>query len=163
MNKYENGKIYKIVNDDIPDKVYYGSTIKKLYKRFSGHKYESKIKNKTITSKELFEKGEPRIELVEEYPCSSRKELEVRERYYIENNKCVNKTIPTRTDEEYFKSHREEAKLNSHRYREKHKERINEKQKEKFNCECGGKYTYSSKARHKKTKKHLEFENKIDI
>ena len=161
MNKYENGKIYKLVNDDMPDKVYYGSTIQKLSVRFSGHKSESKRKNKS--SKILFEKGEPRIELIEDYPCSSKIELEKRERFYIENNKCVNKCIPGRTNKEYFKFHREDRLLYANNYREKHKERIHRQKKEKFNCECGGRYVCSSKARHKKTKKHLEFENKIDI
>jgi len=38
-------------------------------------------------------------------------------------------------------------------YREVNKE----KRKEKFNCECGGKYTYTHKIEHMKTKKHLKY------
>ena len=35
-----------------------------------------------------------------------------------------------------------------------HIERIREKQNEKINCVCGGKYTMSHKAKHFKTNKH---------
>jgi hypothetical protein len=31
------------------------------------------------------------MELVEDYPCESRKELEEREAYYINNYECINK------------------------------------------------------------------------
>jgi len=45
-------------------------------------------------------------------------------------------------------------------YGEKNKQAIAEKMKEKFNCECGGKYTNAHKAKHYKTNKHIEFMNK---
>ena len=50
-NKYQNGKIYKIVNDSIPG-VYYGSTIKTLEERLRGHKNDCKKNN--CSSSELF-------------------------------------------------------------------------------------------------------------
>ena len=37
------------------------------------------------------------------------------------------------------------------------KDKFSDKRKQKFNCECGGKYTHSHKSQHLKTKKHLEF------
>ena len=40
-------------------------------------------------------------------------------------------------------------------YREKNQDKI----KEKLNCECGGKFTYSNKSMHLKSKKHLNFIN----
>ena len=178
MNKYEKGKIYKIVNDDIPDKVYYGSTIGKLNIRFSNHNNSYN----TCSSKILFEKGQPRIELVEEYPCSSKRELLVRERFYIENNECVNIKIPSRTHgeyhriwytenkekvlnrvKEYSKIHREDKKLYATNYYHKNIEIIKKKREEKIQCECGFISVKSNLKRHKKSKKHLEFENKIDI
>ncbi len=161
MNKYENGKIYKIVNDDMPDKVYYGSTIGKLNHRFSNHNNSYN----TCSSKILFEKGQPRIELVEEYPCSSKRELEVRERFYIENNKCVNKCIPTRTQKEYreIPKNKEIMKKLSFNHYQKHKERIKKHRQEKIECECGSIIARGHISEHKKSKKHLEFENKIDI
>ena len=97
MPNYELGKIYKIVNDNIPGKVYYGSTSQKyLSTRFSRHKH----KNNKCTSRELFIVEGARIELVETFPCNSVYELKNRERYYIENYECVNKKVPNRTQSE---------------------------------------------------------------
>ena len=198
-NKYQNGKIYKLVCDKSP-LVYYGSTIKPLSRRLTHHKV-----SKCCSSRELFKLGNVSIELVEEYPCNSKKELQERERIYIEfmlnnfNHKIIcNERIPGRTPEEwridnrdeinekrrkyyetnrdkskeYYKANRDTLKERSREYhkanREKnneqskvyHKENretINKKQREKFDCECGGRYTRSSKARHMKTKKHLAY------
>ena len=36
----------------------------------------------------------------------------------------------------------------------------NEKKKEKFSCECGGKYTHEHKKRHERTSLHIKFLNK---
>ena len=33
----------------------------------------------------------------------------------------------------------------------------NEKKKEKFSCECGGKYTHEHKKRHERTSLHIKF------
>ncbi len=46
------------------------------------------------------------------------------------------------------------------RYQEK-KEEIKKKQNEKFNCECGGRYSNSTKARHLRTKRHMKYIDKI--
>jgi hypothetical protein len=44
------------------------------------------------SSKILFEKyDDVRIELIEEYPCKNKMQLNKREGYYIRNNDCVNK------------------------------------------------------------------------
>jgi hypothetical protein len=51
-------------------------------------------------------------------------------------------------DKEYYKNNKEYYQ----EYYKNNQERINEK----FNCICGGKYTYSAKARHYKTAKHLQ-------
>jgi hypothetical protein len=51
--------------------------------------------------------------LVENYSCNSKKELETRERYYIENNECVNKNMPTRTMKEYQEENKEKIKKKS--------------------------------------------------
>ena len=156
MNKYEKGKIYKIVNDNMPDKVYYGSTIQKLNDRFNNHRC---INNNNTRTKELFEKGEPRIELVEDYPCSSKIELEKRERFYIENNKCVNKTIPTRSRKEYREKPENKKRQKEYWAAPENKNRQKEYERKrlsfKITCECGSIISKKHIARHKKTKKHL--------
>jgi len=91
--KYKNGKIYKIV-DDTNGNVYYGSTQKTLNRRLSDHKYDYKRREKenhTRKSSIIIHNGSYHIELVEDFPCEYRKELEERESYYINNFPCVNK------------------------------------------------------------------------
>jgi hypothetical protein len=87
-NKYQRGKIYKIV-DNAYNMCYYGSTINMLCQRMSLHREQYK-KNilKCLTKKIFDEYGleNCKIELVENYPCNSRNELEAREGHYIKNN-----------------------------------------------------------------------------
>lgn len=116
------GKIYKIVNDDIPDKVYYGSTIQPLCKRYYTHRTTT-----NCTSNELFKIGKPKIILVENYPCETLEDLRQREQYYILNNKCVNKLVPR--NKEQAKEHRRQyTTAYSGYYYEKNKERLNKKE-----------------------------------
>jgi predicted GIY-YIG superfamily endonuclease len=100
---YSKGKIYKIVHQ-ASGLVYYGSTCSTLKKRFTDHK--SKLK---CSSKKLFQYDDtiPEIFLVEEYPCESKEELLRRERFYMENNECVNIFLPIRPKTEYYKDNRE--------------------------------------------------------
>jgi hypothetical protein len=54
-----------------------------------------------------------------------KKYLQERERWFIENNECINKYIPLRSVGEYRNSHKEQ----SQEYRDKHKEERKEKDK----------------------------------
>lgn len=112
MPDYSKGMIYKIYNDSIPDKVYYGSTIQPLHKRLFQHK---KWNNK-CTSHILFPNA--KIVLVEKFSCKDKIELEKRERFYIENNECVNKNIPYRSEEEK-KQLLKEWRINNKEYKSK--------------------------------------------
>ena len=89
---YSQGKIYKLYSKE-GDLCYIGSTIQPLWRRLKVHKYPSN----GCRSKELFEKYESiEIELLEDYPCNYRYELEAREKMYIlKTDNCVNKNVPT--------------------------------------------------------------------
>lgn len=131
MPDYANGKIYKLVNDEL-NLTYYGSTTSQLYKRLFNHKHQAK--NKRFTSWKLFESGKVEIVLVEECPCENKEQLNRRERFYIENNECVNKLIPTRTakeyKEKYYKDNLEYFKEMNKKYRETHKDELVKSKKE---------------------------------
>ena len=169
MPDYQLSKIYKLhcilENDDEP-LVYYGSTIEPyLSTRLSKHKdkYRSYINNKYhfVTSFKLFDKygiNNVLITLVELFPCNSKAELHSRERYFIENNKCVNKNIPTRTDKEYREANKEQLIIKSKEYREANKEQINKKN----TCVCNGKYTNNHKSEHLKSNKHITYLNSLN-
>ena len=182
MPDYSKGKIYKIYNDSIPDKVYYGSTVNTLTKRFGQHKDKFHL----CTSKQLFPNA--KIVLVEKIPCNDKDELTKRERWYIENNECVNKYIPGRTQKEYREDNKDKKKQyyqankkkfseqskkwsednkdkikeKRKKYRETNKEKIKEKQnqyyetkKEKIGCKvCKSMVSKGNFSQHCKTKKH---------
>jgi len=86
MLNYEKSKIYKIVSDEQPGLVFYGSTCNVLSSRLFQHKKKG-IKCK---SHRLFD-GTAKIFLVEYFPCHSKNELYARERWWVENNECINK------------------------------------------------------------------------
>ena len=170
MPDYQEAKIYRIVNDNIPDKVYYGSTCQNLSMRMAGHRadYRNTKKYENLTSKQLFESGKPVIVLVENFPCNSKEELHKRERFYIENNSCVNKQIPGRTIKEWREENKELLKQKNKEYNIKNKERNNrrgkewreknpEKSNEKMTCECGKTFIKRNITRHNKSARHQEF------
>ena len=91
---YSQGKIYKLTAGDL---TYYGSTTITLNKRFTQHEQDAKNNNNRASQK-LFETGEKVIiELIEDYPCKSKRELLLREGYYHLNFECVNKNIAGRS------------------------------------------------------------------
>lgn len=132
---YENGKIYKLWS---PSKnlVYYGSTIETLEERLANHKYNYKSYKKTnhyYSSFLVLECEDYKIELVEEYPCNNKTELEKKEGEYIRANECVNFRIAGRTKQEYMNDTKEQKKqydkIYKKQYSEKHKEELKEKDK----------------------------------
>ena len=112
MRNYNQGKIYKIVCN-ITGLTYYGSTCEpRLSRRLAKHRsnynnYFNGGTSRYVTSYKVLENGDCDIILIENYPCNSNDELTSRERYYIENNECVNKIIPSRTVQEWYEAKKE--------------------------------------------------------
>lgn len=106
MVKYENAKIYIIV-DNAKGNIYIGSTweptlAKRLAKHVGNYKDYKNDKYHYVTLFDIIKIGDYNIILLEHVEiCKSKDELHARERYYIENNECVNKCMPTRTKQEY--------------------------------------------------------------
>ncbi len=175
LERYSKGKIYKIV-DNTNGNIYVGSTCKTLSNRLAKHRgnYKEYLKGQRryITSFKIIENGDFDIILLEKVNAKTKDELKAKERYYIDTLDCVNKVIPGRTKQEYdkiyYEQNREKKRQQCKQYREKNKERIRETNKiyntmnkekhcQKFDCECGGKYTYYQKSTHFKTKKHQNY------
>ena len=131
MVNYKTAKIYRLVNDEL-GLTYYGSTCNELRKRFWSHKAKAKAKYKECSSYKLFESGECKIYLVEKVPCTDKIELTQRERYYIENNECVNKQIPGRTQKEYNYDNKEQLTKKKKEYQEANKELLAKQRKEHY-------------------------------
>jgi group I intron endonuclease len=87
--KYENGKIYKLVNSCNND-IYIGSTITPLWQRFNQHKCNSKNPEKTSKLYCMMrEVGADHfsIVLIEAYSCETERELHEREDFFIDTLK----------------------------------------------------------------------------
>lgn len=87
MVNYQNGKIYKIISNQI-DKVYIGSTTQPLCERLAGHRnnYKRYLANKDpyMTSFELIKYDDAKIILLENYPCKNKEELCSKEQDWID-------------------------------------------------------------------------------
>ena len=177
-NKYQRGKIYKIISNQTND-VYYGSTIEPyLTNRLSKHRqsYKSWLNGKYCytTSFEIVKFEDAKIILVEDFSCNTKDHLLAREQYYIDNNDCVNKRNSLRTEsrsvynKEYRKENKEKILKYLKQYREENKEKISqykkqyyEKNKTKINeqcdCVCGSIVLKIDIRRHERSKHHQEF------
>ena len=150
-NKYQEGKIYKIVCN-ISGEVYIGSTKNTLENRLGKH-----ICDTHCMSKQIIERGDYEIILIKNYPCNSRYELEEEEAKYIRNNNCINRCIPHRTSTQYYQDNKNKLLEKQNKYREDNKAKINKQKAEKITCECGCIVRMGGLYNHRKTKKHLKF------
>lgn len=158
MVNYQNSKIYKIVCDKT-GLVYYGSTVQKLSDRLSGHKRkEGNVGVNQCMTKNMIN---PKIYLVEDYPCDRKEQLLMRERYYIENNECCNLCIPGRTRKEYREDNKEYLSEKKKEYTKKNKEKKKEYDSEynqkRYDCSCGASVKIKNKNRHESGGRHKEF------
>ena len=182
-NKYQQGKIYMIKSNQT-DKVYIGSTIRPLDVRFKSH--EDRVGEKSTTSYMILEYDDAYIELIEEYPCETKLELQSREGYYIRlyGDRIVNKKIIGRTDKEYIKywknnnkekvrEYNKQWNIDNKQYFEDNRETIREynkqyyelnrkkqlqKQGEKIQCSiCNSTVSRGNISSHKKSKKCKSF------
>ena len=176
--KLNQAKIYKII-DNTNGNEYIGSTCHSLKKRLIKHKNSYKMFLKgtynNVSSFDIIKNGDYKIKLIENCNIKTKQELLARERYYIENNECVNKLIPGRYNKgtqhyqkQYYIENKDKININHKQYYNDNKDKINinkkqyyndnkDKYNEKFDCECGSKYTKNHKSRHIKTLKHQEF------
>jgi len=167
--KYLDGKIYKLIckKDNL---IYIGSTIKTLNSRLSSHK------NKTnpCVSKKIINNGDYEIILLELYPCMCKRELEKREQLWIDNMDCINFQRSYLSKEErkdylknhkieYLKNNKEKIYKANRQWSSINKDELYKRRNEKFECECGGKYTKRNKSSHCKSKKHIDYISKNNI
>ena len=160
MPDYQKAKIYKLWSPQgEEDEVYYGSTCNDLRYRKSQHKNKSHI----CKSKILFEKyDDVRIELVEDYPCNNKQELNKKEGEFIKNNKCLNKVIPDRTKQEWYEDNKEKITKQTKEWIEKNKEKLTEYRKEYYqnNKEHISKWIKNNRDKINETQKEWNKKNK---
>lgn len=125
INKYHNGRIYKIVSHQTSD-VYIGSTCRSLKERLREHRkhYKGYLNGKYhyVTSYEILKYDDHDIILLEYFKCLNKEELHARERYYIESMTCVNKIVPGRTIQQWREDNKDVIADKSKQYRNDNKE-----------------------------------------
>tara|TARA_R110000803_G_scaffold142297_1_gene208628 strand:- start:7 stop:636 length:630 start_codon:yes stop_codon:yes gene_type:complete len=142
------GYIYKIhcnkTNED-----YYGSTA--YIHRVSSHKCSTdlNLSKRQCTSRQIIDRNDWTFTIIEEVEYEDKTELKIRERYYFDNFKCVNKVTPYATPEEiaqrksergksekgkaekkaYYEANKEDLKRKSREYHAANKEKASEQKK----------------------------------
>ena len=173
---YESGKIYKL--QCIDGHYYIGSTTQKLNHRFNNHKTSSK--NGTSKAYKYINSigwDDVQIELIEDFPCTIKSELNEREEYYISQSKtdnlCLNinsaqLTIEKRKEnmKKYYEENKDAIIEYHQEYKEKNKELINakraeyRKQNSKMLSEKQKEYAKEHQEQVKEAKKLYNEENK---
>ena len=166
---YSKSLIYKLCckNPEIKE-IYVGSTTNFIKRKYQ-HKSDCYNKNRNhynhykyqfIRNNGGFDNWD--MVLIENYPCDNKRELEKKERYFME---LLNATLNTKksylSEEEKIEQQKECVKD----YRENNKDKIkehkknnNEKnKKKKYNCVCGSNLRLADKKRHLSTTKHLNY------
>ena len=186
MIDYKNGKIYQVVCN-ITGERYIGSTARSVEDRLIEHE---KSTNRCC-SKQIIERGDYYIELLETYPCESEFELNRKEGEYQKSIECINLYVAGRTGKELREDNKERYKITKKEWTIKNFERIKARKKEytiknaerikarnkeyeiknaerikAYNsqiviCECGCKGCKGSIAQHKRSKKHIDLMNKL--
>ncbi len=169
--RYQRGQIYTIRNITDDTLIYVGSTISPLPKRFHKHKKDCEY-DRIISLYNYIENndwGNWYIELYENFPCNSKKELERREGQVIREIGTINKCIAGRTRKEHYEDNKDVRLEYQKIYRENNADKIKEKAKEyqklyliKGCCDiCGAVLIKNNLKRHQQSQKCLQVANKI--
>lgn len=131
MPDYSTGKIYQIISPHYP-LPYIGSTVRPLSKRLYEHKSRAKKGTKDRSSRPIIDAGEYYIELIEEYPCRTKEELNRREGEIIRERECVNRRIAGRTWDEYVVESHAKILQRNRDYHHRKREEILPKKREYY-------------------------------
>lgn len=174
--RYQNGVIYRIIcKDPTIKECYVGSTCN-FRRRKNGHKTHCNNENARSYNFNVYKfirenGGWENFEMIEiiKYPCETKRELEIKEREYIELlGGTLNKHIPTRSQKERYEldkqtiidrskewkaNNKEAVRQSDQKYRDKNKET----RTATIMCGCGKNYTKQNKTRHDKTPYHTKW------
>ena len=168
MPDYSKGQIYTIRNRNDDTKIYVGSTIQPLYKRFYVHKSHSKCEenlNRLLYIEVNNDWSNWYIELYENYPCNSKNELEKREGEVIRLIGTLNKLIAGRDKKEYYIDNKEKINEKAKQYHIENIDKIKEHKKQyhienkEYILNKVKKYTIENADKVKEYKKQYYIEN----
>ena len=102
MPNYANAKIYQIISPNHPVP-YIGSTTQRLSKRMAHHRSQYN----PCSSHIVIEAGDAYIELIQEFSCENKEQLNKREGEMIRERDCVNRCVAGRTQAEWVRDNKE--------------------------------------------------------
>ena len=164
MPNYNQGKIY-IIKSYLTNMVYIGSTCSTLNRRMTFHKSAMKQWQRNnggkTSSFDILEFNDAYIELVEEFPCENKVELDRKEGEVIRaTENTVNKKIAGRNPKEWYIDNKEvlhQYYMNNLEHRKEYMLQNEAKLNMRHFCPCGGKYLHRSIAQHLITKRHKNY------
>ena len=162
---YSKTIIYKIINYDVPDLVYVGSTTN-LKTRKNQHKNASINSNHNCYHLKLYENIRNhggwdcwKMIVICEYTCDNKRQAHLEEdRIMMELKANLNTNRASRTKEQYRIDKKDEIAQERKQYYIDNKEKI----KKQCICECGSIIQTCEKARHIKSKIHQKILNTIE-
>ena len=151
-NCYENGKIYKLTNT-VTDDIYIGSTTNELKYRLTAHRIAARQNGNSVVYQWMQGIGSDQfaIELIEDFACKNRQELEQREHKLIKQQQpSLNTYCKSPRKQFFFKDYYADAN-----FRTKHLKYMSTK----VACECGYMTARGNMSRHKAGKVHQKLLN----
>jgi hypothetical protein len=118
------------------------------------------------------------MQMIERWPCASKAELDVRERFHIERlGASLNMRLPAHTTQEYRQKNREKNRARCAKWYQENKERaitatreyaqshpeIQARRKERMDCPCGGRFRRGDIARHLRSQMHVNWQFAQDL
>ncbi|EGZ30186.1 hypothetical protein PHYSODRAFT_467210 [Phytophthora sojae] len=169
------GYIYRIIHLE-SDIQYVGSTFNEPRKRWQAHKSAfvrwTKDNQGTVSIFPYFQEyGIDQFKLIpiKSYDVADRKCLIAMEQLWISKLRCINKNNPFCIKKLYKKhlytankeSDKDRTALNAKQkiYNKANEDSIKARRRQKYQCECSGRYSYGCKTAHLKTKKHQRWLN----
>jgi hypothetical protein len=99
---------------------------------------------------------------IEKFPCQDVNEAKKKERECFENhNSSLNTNFPQRSKKEYYIDNKDEMNKKQKEYNIANTEEIKERRRKSFVCECGKEFNHENKARHLRTKIHIDYLNTL--
>ena len=151
------GYIYKLESSFEDPGLYVGSTVD-MRTRKNQHKYDCNNPNRKQYNLKVYQYIRDYggwsnwfMLTIEEFEYETKEQLREREQYWIQKLGADLNGKDAVKDKEKLKDY-----INK-KYYEENREKILKKNNEKFDCECGGKYTYQNKTRHLKSPKHQSY------
>lgn len=147
MPNYQNGKIYAIKSNETED-VYIGSTCETLNTRLIKHKSAYKTGKRCGTIVQILKYSDAYIELIEAFPCETKRELLNKEGETIRNtSNCVNTQIQGRTKKQWDEDNKEHCKEYRKKFRTENKDVLDKRYNDWYNSDKGKAYLEKRKAK----------------